>query len=191
MNDPHVESLLYRLDTDPTLVFENPAPLDHETLDFRLRLEDDLLTVTMKGHYASSQEAQRVVQPFLDAWELDFALAHGRRDMRFRFEKPNLIDRNPPLPGSSQVLQPFAAECVLTTSAPTVVIGRRSYPPPPSTALEVTADVAMLWARYERAMHDREPLPGAGYFCLTILEDLFGGVAPAPSGPRQPSSKRR
>jgi hypothetical protein len=191
MNDPHVESLLYRLDTDPTLVFQNPPPLDYETPDFRLRLEDGLLTVTMKGHYASAEEAQRVVQPFLDAWELDFALARGKREMRFRFEKANLKDRNPPPPGSSQVLQPFAAECVLTTSAPMVVIGQRSYPPPPSTPLEVTADVATLWARYERAMRDREPLPGAGYFCLTILENLFGGIAPAPSGPRQPSSKRR
>src|SRR5436190_10059233 len=98
-NEPHIKALLYVLDTDKTLVFENPTPLDHETPDFLLRLEGDRLTVTMKTHFASAEEAQKAVKPFLEAW----ALARGRREMRFKFDRPVIEDLERS-PGQSPIL---------------------------------------------------------------------------------------
>jgi hypothetical protein len=59
MNDPHVEWLVYRLETAATLVFQKPEPREDDTSSFHLRLEDGGLTVTMKDHYASVEEARR------------------------------------------------------------------------------------------------------------------------------------
>jgi hypothetical protein len=188
-NRPHIESLLYLLDTDKTLAFDNPPPLDHETPDFRLRLEGDRLTVTMKIHFASVEEAKGIVDPFLHAWELDFALARGRREMRFKFDKPVIVDLERS-PGQSPILLVGTAEMVTVTGSATLVVPLRNYPTPPSPPLKVTADVATLWDRYESSTLDREPLPGMGYFCLTIFEQVFGGaVAPSP-GSRPPTAKR-
>jgi hypothetical protein len=177
MNDPHVEWLVYRLETAATLVFQNPEPREDDTSSFHLRLEDGRLTVTMKDHYASVEEARRAVWPFLDAWELDWALSHhGRREMKFTYESHKLVDRDPPPLGASQTIQPFAVECVATVGVPTVVVGQRSYPPPPS-AFRVSPDVETLWDRYERSMLGREPLQGMGYFCLSSIEATYGGAS--------------
>jgi hypothetical protein len=173
-NDPHIESLLYVLDTDKTLVFENPQPIDHETPDFRLRLGGGRLAVTMKTHFADAEEAQKAVKPFLDAWELDFALARGRREMRFKFDRPVIVDLKPS-PGESSVLRPFAAEMIAVTATATLVVPLRDYPQPPAIPFMVTADVETLWNRYEGSLLGREPLPGMGYFCLTLFERKFGG----------------
>ncbi len=40
MNDPHVEWLVYRLETAAALVFQNPEPREDDTSSFHLRLED-------------------------------------------------------------------------------------------------------------------------------------------------------
>jgi hypothetical protein len=50
MNDPHVGSLEYALETDATLAFNNPPPLEGDAGGFTYRLADGVLTVTMKDH---------------------------------------------------------------------------------------------------------------------------------------------
>jgi hypothetical protein len=116
MNDPHVESLEYTLETDPTLTFKAPPPLEHDTPDFNLRLKDGLLTVTMKTHAASEEEARRQVEPFLQAWELDQAIQRRRREMRFKFQRANVIDRNP-MPGAKTLLAGAALITVMGMTA--------------------------------------------------------------------------
>jgi hypothetical protein len=69
MNDPHVESLCYRLTIDETHGrFENPPPLEHETAAYRMRLEDGVLTVEMKEHHATVESAKERVDNALRAW---------------------------------------------------------------------------------------------------------------------------
>ena len=96
MRNPHVVALYYRLETDSSLIFNHPPPLDHDTNEFTLHLAEGVLTCTMKGHYASAGEARAVVDPVLRSWELHVALLWDKQVMHFVFQKPELIDLDPP-----------------------------------------------------------------------------------------------
>lgn len=172
MNDPHVESLSYRLETDRTsLQFQNPPPLDYQAPGFDLHLEDGRLTVTMKDHHASATEARQTVRPLLDSWEFDWALRHGRREMKFVYENANVIDRQPPPPGTT-ILIGTVEMIGVSHLAATAVVGVPAYPMPPS-AFKVSPDVETLWNRYERYVEGREPLAGMAYACFTFITKIM------------------
>ena len=64
LNDPHVATLRYQLETDSSLTFDSPAPRQYDTPAFTLRLADGLLTCDMKAHFASAAAARAAVDPF-------------------------------------------------------------------------------------------------------------------------------
>jgi hypothetical protein len=174
MNDPHVVSLEYRLETDDTLKFENPPALEHDQEGFAVRLADGLLTVTMKDHYATQAEAVAAVRPFIRAWELFHGLERGRCEFCFRFVRSNIIDRKP-TPGTlDTVLLAAAGTVTITGSAATLTLTHRQYPDAP-TGFVASPDVETLWNRYENHRLGREPLPSMAYFCLTVVESRYGG----------------
>ncbi len=168
MNDPHVESLRYNLRTDESLEFDAPPPLERETDNFRLRLEEGVLTVWPKANFASAEAAKELVGAYLRAWEIHEATRSGRRRLRFEFESAHITDRDP-LPDG-----PRTAEYV-TSRFDTVRSVRReperpsSYPAPPRT-FAASPDVETMWQRYEGYLEGREPLLSMAYFCLTVLE---------------------
>jgi hypothetical protein len=173
VKDPHVESLIYRVETEGTLHFQHPRPLDHQTLAFDLRVEDGRLTMTMKDHYASRDEAREAVKSFLEGWEIDWALRNGgRREMKFVYEKANLVDREPRPPGAT-VINLEAGDSMFVGGEVLVVVNVSAYPAPPS-AFRVSPDVETLWNRYEGFMKGKEPLLSMAYFCLTVVETVYG-----------------
>ena len=179
MNDPHVESLNYRLQTGEGLKFTDPPPLPHDEGRFACRLENGHLAVEMREHHTSVAAAREVVESFLDAWEIAETLNRGRREMWFEYANARMIDRTPPPPGASQVIRPMASDAVAVGVGPTVVRGERAYPPPPS-GFVVSLDVRMLIARYERYTEGRELLAGTAYACLTyVTKNLANGDADA------------
>lgn len=64
MNDPHVERLHYQLIPDESVTYVDCEPVVHEADAFRLSLADDKLTVEMRGHHPTAEEARAVVEPF-------------------------------------------------------------------------------------------------------------------------------
>jgi hypothetical protein len=159
MSDPHVQYVCSQLETDTPLRFDHPPSCEHETAEFTLCLADDVLTCTMKAHYASADAARAVIDPFIRAWELDVALHWGQRVMRYVYQKANLIDRDPPPPGTPQVIRPTAIESLEVIDPATVVLTQPYYPAP-SRRFIVSVDVETLWRRYEGYMQGGEPLPG-------------------------------
>jgi hypothetical protein len=100
MNDPHVESLRYRLEAnDDYARFENPPPLEHETDAYRFRLADGVLTVEMKEHHAAPASARQRVEHDLKAWGLDAALEHPESRLKFVYNGASVLDRDPPVDG--------------------------------------------------------------------------------------------
>jgi hypothetical protein len=173
MNDPHVESLEYKfVNDDSTRVFKNPGPRDYETPDFNLRLADDHLTVKMKTHCATEQEACALVDPFLRAWEINQALQiGGRRAIHFDFLKPNLIDLQPS-PGS-HILLAGSGTLSIRGNARTLVTTHSEYPAPPANFV-ASSDVRMLWTRYQEYAEGREPLASMAYACYRYINDALG-----------------
>src|SRR5712692_5341195 len=102
MRDPHVVALYYRLVTDTaTFEFKGAPPVDHTEAAFSLLLEDGKLRVEMREHHATLEGAREIVDPFLDSWEVAVALERRRREMRFEFERVEMVDR---APGAGEVL---------------------------------------------------------------------------------------
>jgi len=173
MRDPHVVSLRYRLETDGSVDYTKAPPLDDERDAFSLYLADDTLTCEMKRHFASVAEARAVVDPFLRAWELDVALRRGRGELSFVYEDAEIIDRDPPPPGSPQVVLAGVAEAIALAGEATVHISRGKYPEPPKH-FRITPDVETLWHRYEGYLEGKEPLLSMTNFCLTCVQSRAG-----------------
>jgi hypothetical protein len=96
MRDPHVVALRYKVETTPTITFNNPPAVEAEASAFRLRLENDEVTIELKEHFPSIEAARIAVDSFLRSWELDIVLRFGRQEIKFAFEDADVIDRDPP-----------------------------------------------------------------------------------------------
>jgi len=175
MRDPHVVSLQYRLETDPSVTFQNPPPVENETPAFRLRLDNGVATFRLKDHFPSAEAARRVVDAYVRAWEIDAALRSGHQEIKFVFKDAKLVDLDPPPPGSAEI--PIGGVAALSARGGITVrevhVGRSQYPTPPK-GFEASPVVETLWQRYERYRRGRESLPVMAAFCLTKIETLAG-----------------
>ena len=156
---------------DPALVVRDAPPLDHETTDHKVRLEDGRVTVSMKAHHATEQEARASVASFFRSWELDQALRHGgRRLIGFKFKDTRTVDLD-----TGTVLKRVAHWSSMPFEARAGTITRSGYPPPPVDFV-ASPNVETLWNRYERYVEGREPLAGMAYACFTfIIKVVYNG----------------
>jgi hypothetical protein len=104
MRDPHVVTLTYGLVTDATTTYKDPPPVSFQTTLAHFELKDGVLTVTMNEHFASAADARKAVAGVLQAWELRTELVSSAGRLAFTYRDANLIDRDPPPPGSPQVI---------------------------------------------------------------------------------------
>lgn len=172
MNDPHVETLHYTLvSLDPGVSFNAP-PLEHRTPSFSVRLDDDHLTVTLLDHYADIESARADVDPYLEAWAIAATLGPGQRQVRFDYERGEVIDRRPPPPGAPRSI----VSAVEMNVAVGLTVGGKeelvagTYPAPPPDAFTVTEDVEALAQRWRLHREHRQPLPYLAYYALTAAE---------------------
>lgn len=172
MNDPHVESLQYHIETDGSCSYESPPPVEYEKDGFRARLEEGVLTVTMKEHHASAASARKAVAEFLRSWEIQAALSVGRGCLRFEHDSAKVVDRHPSPGTNTLVLEPLV--CKVSVGAVTLHIGRSSYPEPPKDFV-ASPLVETMWHRFEMFLDGREPLASMAYFCLSTIQADAGG----------------
>jgi hypothetical protein len=172
VNDPHVEELVYHIETGDGLNFQDPPPVEDETHTFRMTLEDGVATFVMKEHFPSEKGARQAVEGYLRAWELDAALRYDSSELRFVFDRPKIVDRDPPPPpprGTPQTIELEAAAIAVGVASVDVVVHRRQYPRPPTDFVADT-DSRIMWEQYERYKQGRDRLLPMAYSCLTRLE---------------------
>ena len=58
MNDPHVEALIYLIEHDSTVSYEDAKPIEIDRQDFCLKVEDGRARFEFKEHYATAGEAR-------------------------------------------------------------------------------------------------------------------------------------
>ena len=167
MRDPHVEKLRYCLVLAGGDTFHDPPAVERDYHNFRVRLADGLVTVTMKEHHPTIELARSRVEPFLRDWELSAALEYRRRDVTFDYKDADVIDRDPPPPGEPQSIEISAAGVQSMTGTAKITVLRRAYPSPPDRFVS-SRDVDRI--RYEQYLEGHEPLPSMAYFCLTVVE---------------------
>lgn len=198
MTDPHVVYLRYAVECDNEVDFRaDPAEL--ETDDFSIRIADDgqvpgivartstrlvdapedepetlLLeteaVVTMKRHYATVEEAQLAVEPYLRAWAVEATL-HGAPRFRFVEVGDLVVERDPP-PGEPPTYHVSGGGSFRVVQPPRS-IAIDAYPLLSGQfVLDVHAET--VWGRWEKYVDGSETITGAAYAILTYLENVFG-----------------
>jgi hypothetical protein len=175
MQDPHVESLRYRLEAAEDVTFLDPPAVSWDLGSLcRIALVRETATIGLIEHFATEGEARHAVEPFLRAWEIDAGLKARQREFTFAFLGSSVIDRNP-LPGHHERT---ASTSVRSSAAVSRTVGRSSYPPPPGR-FAVSPAVETMWERYCGFRDGHEPLTSMAYLCLTVLEASAGGLRKA------------
>lgn len=167
MNDPHVETLIYRVEHGPTVNYERAEPLELVEQHFTVRIAANTATFTMKTHFTNAGDALAVVAPFVHAWELSVGLERGPDEFRLVYDRPEIIDRNPS-PGSIRGGGLLAASQAMIHARGTLTVLRASYPQP-VTEFAVDPDVKSMYDRYIGHLQGSEPLASMAYFCLTVI----------------------
>jgi hypothetical protein len=77
MADPQVKTLSYRVKHSDQIDYAKASALSYKERDFTVAIEGDKATVKMIAHHATRHSARAVVEPRLEAWELNALLALG------------------------------------------------------------------------------------------------------------------
>lgn len=166
MNDPHIVALIYQLRHGDSVNYDNASPLEHDEGAFMVRVNEGEVRFEMKDHFASEEAAREAVGPFIRAWEMTAALERGPGEFDLLFKNGEIIDRDP----TSGVVQAVGSILAISSVRAQGVVGRASYPGPPS-GVAVNDDVEAMFRRYGQYREGKETLAGMAYFCLTVLED--------------------
>jgi hypothetical protein len=172
MRDPHVVRLHFTIGSEEGTAYRDPPPLSFINAFGKFETQGKALTVEPAVHFATEEEARAGIEPFLRSWEIDADLRFDLGTIRFVFDRAELIDRNPPPPGS-HVLMAGTARMTITGHPATLTITRSTYPPPP-TQFGVTLDVQIAYQRWRNVRLGREPLLGMAYWLLTVMDRLAG-----------------
>ena len=178
MNDPQVVALIYRVEHRKSVSYENAAPLRFsQSPEFNLTVEDKVARFEFKKFYADKDEALEAIEPFIQQWEFEASMRFGPGNFGLRFREAEIIDRNPSPPEPRK--KGFGASVVLPglTASGGVLLVNPHYPPPP-TGGSVDLDdpyVVKMKRRYDEYRLRRAKLPEMAYFCVTVLEDKYGG----------------
>jgi hypothetical protein len=174
MNDPHVAALIYRVTHSEGFTFDAARPLEFETLQFAVRVENGTARFVLKEHYAHPKEARAAVEPFIRVWEAWEALGPVLSGFRLVYQKPEVVDRTPPEGNyADAVLPTFRASARGAGYGEVMSLG--SYPDPPTERAAMNTDVEVMAYRYWLYRQGRDTLAAMAYFCLTMLEISAGG----------------
>jgi hypothetical protein len=177
MRDPHVTRLYFQITAEEGIAYRNPAPLSFTNNLGKFETQKQYLIVEPTEHFASEDEARTVIEAYLRSWEIEGDLAFDLGAIRFVFERAEVIDRNPPPPGSHSLIA-GTARFAITGMPVMLTITRSSFPPPPRL-FRTSPEVLAAYQRWRNVRLGREPLPGMAYWLLTLVESMAGGRRPA------------
>lgn len=178
MRDPHVEAVYFKVGSADDISYDSPEPLvfSHDLGEFTLA--DGMLKVIPTEHFGNANEACQAFEGFLRAWEIEADLKQNLGTIRFSYFDADVIDRDPPPPGTQYVhLAGFSSGLAVSDSVSCHLTLRR-YPLPPMcfSATEYAQYAYRRWFGYRRG---QEPLLATAYFILTLFERQAGTRAQA------------
>lgn len=174
MRDPHVQVMHYAVGSGEGISYRDPEPFSFSNHLGAFDLCDSKLRIAPVEHFSEEEEARRAVEPFLRAWEIEADLNSNVGMIRFTFERVELIDRDPPPPGSPQVINVKGIASISMVGSASLHITCRKYPQPPN-AFRATPEVQHAYRRWIGFRSGKEPLQSMAYFVLTLLESAAGG----------------
>ena len=180
MNDPHIEALYYEIGTgSDSISYGDPPAISFENQIGAFNLADGKLTIELSEHFSDETQARQLVDPFLRSWEIETDLTANLGQIRFTYRNSKIIDRDPPPPGTSQVIYAQGIESMEAIGGNvTVKITCGKYPEPPG-AFSTTPDVELAHLRWTQFREGKETLPAMAYFVLDLIQTKLGGLTQA------------
>ena len=173
MQDPHVDAMHYVVSSGEGISYSNPEPVSFSNHVGAFDLTDGKLRIAPTEHFPDEDSACQAVEPFLRAWEIESDLMSHIGMIRFKFDRAEVIDRNPPPPGSPQVIKVKSALMVLVGESGSLPLTCSKYPQPPKT-FHATLEVQHAYRRWLGYRLGKEPLQSMAYFVLTLLQSVAG-----------------
>jgi hypothetical protein len=174
VRDPHVQSIHYEVGSGEGISYRDPESISFSNHLGAFDLSDGKLQIVPAEHFPDEDEARRAVEPFLRAWEIEADLTSNIGMVRFKFDRAEVIDRHPPPPGSSQVIEVKTGSVVSFSDSVSLHLTCSRYPQPPAI-FRVTPEVQHAYRRWLGYRSGKEPLQSMAYFVLTLLESTAGG----------------
>ena len=169
MNDPRVVALNYKIEHHSSVDYDKASPLDHSEGDFEIHVEGNDVRFAMNRHYATQSEAIEAIESYIRSWECLAALQNGPNEFKLVFVWAEIEDRAP-MPGVVNVsVKPVRFN--FSVGEPSIHVSRGAYPRPPSSKMEFSPEIKLMFDRYVGYRAHREPLTGMANFCLTVLVD--------------------
>ena len=170
MNDPHVVALNYKIEHHSSVDYDGADPLVHSEEAFEIHVERNNVRLAMKRHYATTSEALEAVEGYIRAWEHLAALQYGPNEFKLVFDGAEIEDRDP-TPGVVYASAKPVHYRISVSEQATGHVSRGAYPLPPSTRMEFSRDVKLMFDRYVAYRSRLGYLAEMANFCLTILEN--------------------
>lgn len=173
MRDPHVQKLYYEIGSGEGISYKDPEPVTFSNQLGVFDLCDGKLSVAPTEHFANEDDARQAIEPFLRAWEIEADLNSNVGMIRFEFARADLIDRDPPPPGSSHVIEAKMGEIITMGESVSFHLTCSKYPQPP-IAFRTTPEVEIGYRRWIAFRTGKEPLQSMAYVVLTLLQTTAG-----------------
>ena len=170
MNDPYVVALIYRVTHSEGTNFDEAEPLEFETSQFSVRVENGTARFALKEDHSDVTEARSSIEPFIHMWEMWDALNPELSGFGLEYSTSEVVDRNPPPYNYGHLVLPGIriSTHVVKNS------GRLYYPEPPTEQAAMNADIEVMAYRHWLYRQNRDTLAAMAYFCLTVLENSTG-----------------
>lgn len=167
LSDPHVERLYYTVVHDQSVDYENATPLEAETGAFRVTVDQGRATFHMKEHFATVEEAQCVVGPFAQSWEVLAGIEFGPDEFKLEYRSAEVVDREPSDEGRTVRMK--AHSVVKATADAKLHLSRGKYPIPPAD-FTASPDAQTMFLGYKLYRKGRKPILSMAFMCLATLE---------------------
>ena len=173
MHDPHIAKLHYEIGSGEGISYSDPEPVSFQNHlgDFNLR--DGKLVFIPTEHFADEGTARQAIEPFLIAWEINEDLKSNVGAIRFKFNRAELIDRDPRPPGHPYVLEAKAGSNIILGDSASFHLTLSKYPEPPK-AFCSTPEVEMSHWRWINFRAGKETLQAMSNFVLSVLTAIAG-----------------
>ncbi len=168
MNDPHVKALTYTIKHDDSVDYTNARPFSREEDGFSIRATGTAVRFRFHAHYATPEDAKRVIDEYIRAWEFDAQLSCGPDAFTLTYSGAEVVDRKP-LGRPTRSLEFISRAGLKVEGSLHVCVA--DLPRPPRDIVPCP-DAETMHRRYMGYLLGREPLPSMAYFCLTVLEGM-------------------
>lgn len=176
MRDPLVKALYYDVSSEGLVSYKNPEPLSISTGLGEFNISEGLLTVEPNEHFSNEDEARSAIDPFLRSWEIEIDLKSNIGSIRFKFQRSEIIDLDPPKPGEATSIMVGGVSISTAISARGKLIVQQSKYPSPSLNFSASPEVQIAYDRWIRFREGKEPLLSMAYYIFTHMKNAYGGI---------------